>query len=84
MNKTITLTDEQEKLVAEKMQSGDYASEKAVIEAGLRLLDERDRQLKQLRAEIQKGIESGEPIPAEQVFARIEKKLEAQGKHAKQ
>ena len=68
MSKTITLSNEQTKLVQKKVQSGDYTSESDVVGAGLRLLDEQDRQVKKLRAEIQKGIESGDPIPAEEVF----------------
>jgi antitoxin ParD1/3/4 len=71
MSKTINVSDKQGKLVEEKVQSGEYASESEVIQTGLRLLDERDRQAKKLRAEIQKGIESGDPIPAEEVFTGL-------------
>ncbi len=82
MENTITLSHEQKKLVEEKVQSGSYTSEREVVGAGLRLLDEQDRQLKKLQEMIQKGLDSGPPIPAEEVFARIEKKLEKRAREA--
>ncbi len=82
MENTITLSHEQKKLVEEKVQSGSYTSEREVVGAGLRLLDEQDRQLKKLQEMIQKGLDSGPPIPAEEVFARIGKKLERRAKKA--
>ena len=50
------------------------------LRAGIR--QERDSQIKKLHSEIQKGIESGDPIPAEEVFDRIEKKLAGRSDHA--
>ncbi len=71
MENTITLSKEQKKLVEEKVQSGSYTSESEVVGAGLRLLDEQDRQLKKLQEMIQKGLDSGPPIPAEEVFRNL-------------
>ena len=63
----ISLTPELEKLVQDKVKSGMYHSASEVVREGLRLLEEQDllRQVKlqKLRAEIQKGIDSGEPEP---------------------
>ena len=79
MAHTITLSPTQQKLVEQKVHSGAYASESEVISTSLWLLEERDRfyqfRLEELRNEIQKGINSGPPIPAEKVFRQLEKKL---------
>jgi len=67
----IMLTPEIQKLVEEKVASGEYPTPADVLEAALHLLEERDRvyrtRLDDLRAEIRKGLESGDPIPAETV-----------------
>jgi antitoxin ParD1/3/4 len=52
----VSLTVELEKIVAEKVASGHYASASEVVREALRLLYERD-QLKQLRQDVQHGIE---------------------------
>jgi antitoxin ParD1/3/4 len=52
----VSLTPELEKIVAERVASGRYASASEVIREALRLLEERD-QLKQLRQEVQRGLE---------------------------
>lgn len=52
----VSLTPELEKLVAEKVASGGYASASEVIREALRLLCERD-QLNQLRREVRQGLE---------------------------
>jgi antitoxin ParD1/3/4 len=52
----VSLTPELEKLVAERVASGRYASASEVIREALRLLEERD-QLNQLRQEVRLGLE---------------------------
>lgn len=52
----VSLTPELEKIVAERVTSGRYASASEVIREALRLLEERD-QLNQLRQEIRLGLE---------------------------
>lgn len=45
--------------LSEQVASGRYGSASEVIRAGLRLLEEREARLEELRAEIRKGEESG-------------------------
>ncbi|MGO9265443.1 MAG: type II toxin-antitoxin system ParD family antitoxin [Candidatus Binataceae bacterium] len=52
----VSLTPELEKIVAERVTSGRYASASEVIREALRLLEERD-QLNQLRQEVRLGLE---------------------------
>ena len=72
------------------IESGRYSTASEVIRDGLRLIEEREQsreaKLQALRAEIQKGLDSG---PAEEVgdmFARIkaEGRKQLAGKNAKQ
>ena len=64
-----------EEFIASLIASGRYSTASEIIRDGLRLIEEREQdreaKLKWLRAEIQKGLDSG---PAEEVgdmFARI-------------
>ncbi len=52
----VSLTPELEKIVAERVTSGRYASASEVIREALRLLEERD-QLNQLREDVRRGLE---------------------------
>ncbi len=58
-----------------KIESGMYNSASEVVREALRLLEERDRfsqaRLEALRAEIRKGEDSGDPVPAEAVFENL-------------
>lgn len=78
MDHTITLSREQKKLVEEKVQAGGYTSEREVVGAGLRLLDEHDRRVKKLRDMVHKGLESGGALPAEDVYAELRAKNQEQ------
>ena len=64
---TITLTPEIESIVKQKVASGYYASETAVIRESLRLLQQRDEEkLKSLREDLQAAYEQsarGESTP---------------------
>jgi len=77
----ISLTPHFEELVKNKLESGHYHSASEVIRDALRLLEERDQlreiRLAELRKEIQKGIDSGEPTPLdmEDIKARGRQRL---------
>ena len=64
-----------ETFIKAQIQQGRYASASEVIREGLRTLEEREKfravKLEALRAEIQKGADSGPGIPAEEVFAKV-------------
>jgi antitoxin ParD1/3/4 len=82
----ISLTPQLEKLVKSKVESGLYGSASEVMREALRLLEERDRRhalrVEELRAEIKKGMDSGEPTPLDMgaIKARGRKRLDAQSK----
>jgi len=84
----VSLTPQLEDLIKKKVESGLYGSASEVMREALRLLDERDRlhamRLEELRAEIKKGLESGEPTPLhiEAIKARGRKRLDAEQKKA--
>lgn len=63
----ISLNPHFEEMVKTKVDSGLYNSVSEVVREALRLLEERDQmrslQMEELRKEIQKGIDSGEPSP---------------------
>ena len=56
---------------------GSFASEADVVGAGLRLLDERERKMESLRAEILPALDRGEgrPLDVEDVIARGRQRL---------
>ena len=61
MSKTtsIALGDHFTSFLAEQVATGRYGSASEVVRAGLRLLQEREAALTELRAEIDKGLASG-------------------------
>ncbi len=63
----ISLDPHFEALIKAKVNSGLYTSVSEVLREALLLLEERDQlralRLDELRSEIQKGIDSGEPVP---------------------
>ena len=54
---TITLPDEIEELISEKVKSGAYQSADEVIMASLRLLEAQEKGMEALRREIMLGVE---------------------------
>ncbi len=72
-----------EAFVKEQVAQGRYASASEVIRDGLRVLEERATyralKLEALRAEIEKGANSGPGIPAEDVFADVRARILAAG-----
>jgi antitoxin ParD1/3/4 len=53
----VTLTPQLEELVKHMVESGLYRSPQEVIDAAIHLLDERNRKLAALRADVQKGLD---------------------------
>jgi len=80
----ISLTPQLEALVKNKVESGLYGSASEVLRDALRLLEERDRRqslrVEELRAEIMRGLNSGEPTPldVDAIKTRGRKRLAAQ------
>jgi len=56
----VALNSEWEKLIKEKVQSGQYPTPEAVVEEAMRLLKERDQAEDRLEALLQEGEDSGE------------------------
>ena len=67
-----------EEFVKAQLRSGRYNDVSEVVREGLRMLEDQEKwrqlELETLRAEIQKGFDSGPGIPAEEVFSRLEAK----------
>jgi antitoxin ParD1/3/4 len=84
----ISLTPQLEALVKNKVESGLYGSASEVMRDALRLLEVRDRRqllhAEELRAEIKKGLNSGEstPLDVSAIKARGRKRLAAQQNEA--
>ncbi len=75
-NTSIALSDHFSNFLTRQVQSGHYGSASEVVRAGLRLLEEYEAKMERLRAEIQKGIDSGDPLPFEPERWREEWKRE--------
>lgn len=69
-----------ERFVRKQIESGRYTSASEVVRDALRLLEEREElreaQIKNLRAQLQEGIDSGPGIPADEVLDRLEAKYQ--------
>ena len=72
----VSLTPELERMVEEKVRSGQYRTASEVVREGLRLLAHRDEEYQvkvaALRAEVQKGVDSldrGEGMYGDEAFA---------------
>lgn len=75
MPTSIALSSHFERFVREQVASGRYNNASEVVRAGLRLLEDQQKQaalqLDALRAAIAAGLASGPGIPAEEVFDRL-------------
>lgn len=75
--RNINLTEELDRFIATKVKSGRYENASEVVRAGLRTLEQEERQyelkLAALRAAIDEGDASG--IATGDVFRRVRKKL---------
>ncbi|WP_315833775.1 type II toxin-antitoxin system ParD family antitoxin [Bradyrhizobium prioriisuperbiae] len=88
MATSYTIGKHYEGFIKQLVESGRYSTASEVIRDGLRLVEEREERrqakLDALRAEIQKGLDSGtaEPLDIEEVITEA-KRRKATGTHAK-
>ncbi len=78
----IALELSQENFVKQAVREGRYASEAEVVTLGLRMVEEHDRKLAELRAMIAASIAEGGAFTAEEMDADMEeqcKQLHAEG-----
>lgn len=79
MPSSYVIGDHFEAFIKTQIKEGRYASASEVIRDGLRALEERAEyrvaRLDALRAEIQRGTDSGDGIPAESVFTEVRRRL---------
>jgi antitoxin ParD1/3/4 len=74
----IQLKPEQEKFIQDKIASGEYSNADDVITEAFKLLEIRERKLKELQAKIAVGTEqiaNGQLTDGEQVFAHLQDKI---------
>lgn len=74
-----------EAVVSKLVESGRYNSKSEVLREGVRLIQEREAKLAALDASIARGLadaEAGRTKPAEEVFARLERKYRAMARKA--
>jgi len=79
----VSLPPDLEQFVTEQVNSGVYGTPSELVCSGLRLLQDRQRlreiKLDDLKAKVQEGLDSlvhAEPIPAEEVFNRLQAKIQ--------
>ena len=58
-NTSVVLSDHFNDFITKAVESGRYSSASDVVRAGLRMLELEEQKLERLRAELQKGIDSG-------------------------
>jgi len=78
----ITISEPLESFVKQAVREGRYSSEAEVVNAGLRLIEEHDRKLAELRAMIQESLKDTRAVSDEEMDEAIEKRsqeLLAQG-----
>jgi antitoxin ParD1/3/4 len=68
----ITISEPLESFVKQAVREGRYASEAEVVNAGLRLIEEHDRKLAELRAMIDESLKDTTPISAEEMDRDLE------------
>jgi antitoxin ParD1/3/4 len=76
----ISFTEKQEKYIRDLVASGNYKNASEVVREALRMHnEEQDRKLEWLRAEIQKGIDSGmSDMSIDEIFEEAKQKALAQ------
>ena len=62
-NTSVILGKEHDKFISAQIKKGRFASASEAMRAGLRLLEEQELKIENLRAAIIRGEESGEPQP---------------------
>ena len=83
MSSSYVIGDHFESFIKSQIQQGRYASASEVVCAALRVLEDRGKsqavKLEALRADIQKGADSGEGLAAETVFAGVRERIAQAG-----
>jgi antitoxin ParD1/3/4 len=78
MPTSVALSSHFEEFIRIQVESGRYNNVSEVVRAGLRLLEDSERQqalkLQKLRNDIVTGMESGATVPAKPVFDRLQAK----------
>ncbi|MSQ49443.1 MAG: type II toxin-antitoxin system ParD family antitoxin [Betaproteobacteria bacterium] len=86
MPTSVALSEHFEHFVRKQVSSGRFNNASEVVRAGLRLLEDQEKQaalqLSALRAAIAAGLASGPGIPADEVFDRLKAKYRAADKAA--
>ncbi|MDI1258998.1 type II toxin-antitoxin system ParD family antitoxin [Aquabacterium sp.] len=86
MPSSYVIGDHFESFIKSQIQQGRYASASEVIRDALRVLEDREKfravKLEALRADIQKGADSGEGIDADAVVAGVRERNSAKGSGA--
>jgi len=77
---SVVLPARLQRFVEEQVASGQYRSADEVLVEAVRLMDERERQLAALRADIRKGLESGPAfeISIDEIIEQARRELEAE------
>ncbi len=82
MPTSVALSSHFETFVRDQVESGRYNNASEVVRAGLRLLEDQQKQaelqLEAMKAAIAAGLASGRSIPGDQVFDRLEAKYRKQ------
>ncbi|MBG6121808.1 type II toxin-antitoxin system ParD family antitoxin [Corynebacterium aquatimens] len=75
-NTSVVLGDHFDGFIADQVESGRYATASEVMRAGLRMLEDREKKLENLRRAVQEGVDSGpaEPFDIEEF---LESKMES-------
>ena len=71
MPTSVSLNPYFESFIRDQVESGRFNNVSEVVRAGLRLLEEQQKQLEALRAAVCDGISFENSIPAEEVFDRL-------------
>ena len=82
MPTSVALSSHFETFVRNQVESGRYNNASEVVRAGLRLLEDQQKQselqLEAMKAAIAAGLASGRSIPGDQVFDRLEAQYHGQ------
>jgi antitoxin ParD1/3/4 len=72
---SFNLGDHFEGFIAQEIASGRYGNASEVMRTALRLLERQEQALRDLRAAIDEGLASGEPVDGPESFAQIRREL---------
>jgi len=71
MPTSVALSPHLESFIKEQVDSGRFNNASEVVRAGLRLLEDQQKQIEALRAAVYDGISLEDSIPAEAVFEEL-------------